>query len=137
VIPQAQLVHTHLEFDDFTDPFDARISLHEGDSLLGRMGMAGEYETSWKAESGTVSRAALYGVTNLYYGFQNGFHVAISGGEVTTQDDRLWGGIGLGGTYNWNNDTYSVYGEISGRTGLQNFGDSYSTTITFGGRVKL
>lgn len=136
-IPQAQLVHTHLEFDDFTDPFDARISLQKGDSLRGRIGSTGEYETSWKAEDGTASRATLYGIANLYYEFRNGFHVAISDGEVTTRDDRLWGGLGLGGAYNWNDDARSVYGEISARTGLQNFANGYSAAATFGVRVRL
>jgi type V secretory pathway adhesin AidA len=50
--------------------------------------------------------------------------------------DRLWAGIGLGGSYNWNDDKYSLYGEGSVNSSLKNFGDSYAYKGTIGLRVK-
>jgi hypothetical protein len=44
--------------------------------------------------------------------------------------------VGLGGTYNWNDDKYSVYAEVSANTSLQNFGDSHTVNGTVGLRVK-
>ena len=45
-------------------------------------------------------------------------------------------GLGIGGSYNWNNDTYSIYGEASVNTSLANFADSYTLNGTAGVRVK-
>jgi outer membrane autotransporter protein len=48
----------------------------------------------------------------------------------------LWGGLGLGGSYNWDNDKYSIYGEGSINTSLTSFADNYSYKGTLGFRVK-
>lgn len=60
----------------------------------------------------------------------------VSGTGFTSRNDRFWGGIGLGGSYNWNSDKYSLYGEGSINTSLANFGDSYAYKGTVGFRVK-
>ncbi|TWG65513.1 autotransporter outer membrane beta-barrel domain-containing protein [Aminobacter sp. J44] len=134
--PQAQLVYSRIDFDDFTDPFGATVALRDGDSLRARVGLAAEYETRWTAANGTKSRASLYGIANLYHEFLDGYRVAIADGEVTSRNDRLWGGIGVGGTLNWNDDRFSVYGEASVATSLEHFGDSHSVAGTIGLRVK-
>ncbi len=134
--PQVQLTYTNVRFDSFTDPFGARVSLRDGDSLRGRLGLATEYQTRWKEDDGTVSRFSGYGLANLYNEFLNGTRVSISGVDAVSRDDRLWGGLGLGGSYNWNDDKYSIYGEVSAQTGLAHFGDSVSIGGTLGLRVK-
>ena len=50
--------------------------------------------------------------------------------------DGLWGEAGLGGSYNWDDDKYSIYGEGSVMTSLADFGDSYALKGTAGFRVK-
>jgi type V secretory pathway adhesin AidA len=50
--------------------------------------------------------------------------------------EGLWGGVGLGGSYNWSDDKYSVFGEVSANTSLESFGDSYALNGTTGFRVK-
>ena len=62
--PQAQLVYSRIDFDDFTDPFGATVALRDGDSLRARVGLAAEYETRWTAAKGTKPRA-IYGIANL------------------------------------------------------------------------
>ena len=47
----------------------------------------------------------------------------------------MGGGVGLGGSYNWDNDKYSVYAEVSANTSLENFGNSYTVNGTVGLRV--
>ncbi|WP_416208071.1 autotransporter [Chelativorans sp. M5D2P16] len=51
-------------------------------------------------------------------------------------DDRTWAGVGLGGSYNWSDDRYSLHGEAVARTSLAELGDSYSFGGTVGLRVK-
>ncbi|GAA5543317.1 autotransporter outer membrane beta-barrel domain-containing protein [Brucella sp. NBRC 113783] len=83
-----------------------------------------------------IDRTYVYGIANLYYEFLDGTKVDVSGASFTSRNDRFWGGIGLGGSYNWNNDKYSLYGEGSINTSLANFGDSYAYKGTVGFRVK-
>ncbi len=134
--PQAQLIHSGIDFDTFTDPFGARVALLEGDSLRGRLGVAAELESRWLAEDGTTSRTHVYGIADLYHEFLDGYRVAVADGTFSSRDDRLWGGIGIGGTYNWANDNYSIFGETSVSTSLGEFGDSHQIAGTVGLRVK-
>jgi len=42
----------------------------------------------------------------------------------------------LGGSYNWNDERYSLYGEVAAKSSLKDFGDSYALSGTAGLRVK-
>jgi fibronectin-binding autotransporter adhesin len=42
LVPQAQLTYQNVDFDDFIDPDGVFVSLQDGDSLVGRLGMAVE-----------------------------------------------------------------------------------------------
>lgn len=136
VTPQAQLVYSSIDFDDFTDTFGASVSLDKGDSLQGRLGITLDHENSWQNASGTTNRAHVYGIANLYYEFLEGTKVDVAGISFASEKERLWGGVGVGGTYNWNDDKYSIYGESLINTSLSNFGDSYSLKGTVGFRMK-
>lgn len=138
--PQAQLVWSSVDFDGFTDAFDARVSPDDGDSLLGRLGVTWDDAVAWDAADGT-RRSHLYAIANLYYEFLDGTEVRVAGADGTgalgfaSADDRLWGGLGVGGTVNWRDDRLSLYGETSVNSSLENVGDSYSLDATIGLRV--
>lgn len=134
--PQAQLVYSNVDFDDFTDPFGARVSLERGESLQGGLGLTLDHEDSWQNDNGTLNRTHVYGIANLYYEFLEGTRVDVAGTGIASEKDRLWGGLGVGGSYNWNDDKYSIYGEGLVNTSLNNFGDSYSLKGTVGFRMK-
>ncbi len=136
ITPQAQLIYANVDFDGFTDPFGADVSLGTGDSLRGRLGISADREQSWQDKAGKTSRSHVYGIANLYYEILDGSSVDISGVKFETRPERFWGGIGIGGSYNWNDDKYSVYGEVSANTSLESFGDSYAFNGTAGFRVK-
>ncbi|WP_414463009.1 autotransporter outer membrane beta-barrel domain-containing protein [Hyphomicrobium sp. DY-1] len=136
LIPQAQLTYSNVNFDSFTDPFGARVSSNDGDSLDGRLGLALENGTAWRDASGAISRSSLYGIANLYYEFLNGTGATVSGTDISTEGERLWGGLGVGGTYSWADDKYSVYGEVLANTSLESFGDSNDYSATGGIRMK-
>ncbi|EEQ94358.1 autotransporter outer membrane beta-barrel domain-containing protein [Brucella intermedia] len=56
--------------------------------------------------------------------------------SFANSNERLWGGVGLGGSYNWDGDKYSIYGKGSVNTSLAEFGDSYCYKGNIGFRVK-
>ncbi|WP_454818611.1 autotransporter outer membrane beta-barrel domain-containing protein [Labrys neptuniae] len=134
VVPQAQLSWTHVDFSSFTDTLGNRVSLGDGDSVLGRVGVRVENLASWKGEDGETRRLQFYGIANLSYEFMGDTSVKIAGATVEQQDKRLWGEIGTGATYAWN-DKSSLYAEASYGHALAS-GDNYSAKGTVGFRYK-
>ncbi|OQM74225.1 hypothetical protein BFN67_05075 [Pseudaminobacter manganicus] len=135
--PQAQLVYSSVDFDSFTDPFGAGVTLDSGDSLRGRLGLAASYESAWLGDTGKISRSHVYGIANLYHEFLDGSVTDVAGIKFSNENERTWGGIGAGGSYNWNDDKYALYGEVSLNTSLSNFADSYTLNGTAGFRVRF
>ena len=136
ITPQAQLAYSSVDFDNFTDAFGAPVSLDQGESLKARLGISTDYEKRWIGEDGLVSRATVYSIANLYYDFLDGSKTNVAGVSFRSESTALWGGLGVGATYSWNSDKYSVYGEASIATSLSNFGDSHSLKGTVGFRVR-
>lgn len=135
--PQVQLAYSQVRFDRFTDIFGAQVSLPNAQSLLARLGLAATYETRWRAENGQTSATRLYGIANLYYEFLNGAAVEVSGERFAQRTDRLWAGLGLGANYSWNDGSYTLFGEASANTSLQQFGASYLISGKAGLRVRF
>ena len=133
--PQAQLTYSAVDFDDFVDPFGAAVSLGSADNFVGRLGISLDRQTEWQDSAGSTNRSHLYGIANLYYDFDGGSNVDVAGVGLESENDALWGGVGLGGSLNFADDKYSVYGEALAKTSLENFGDSYSVKGTVGFRV--
>ncbi|ESZ68131.1 autotransporter [Mesorhizobium sp. L103C119B0] len=134
--PQAQLAWSSVDLDAFTDAFGARVTPGTNDSLLGRLGLSLDHQTQWQDRTGRAGHTNLYGVANLYYDFEDGSSVDLAGTKLSSRDEQLWGGLGVGGTINWADDRFSVFGEAVARTGLKNFGDSHVLTGSLGLRVK-
>ncbi|WHS30085.1 autotransporter outer membrane beta-barrel domain-containing protein [Brucella sp. NM4] len=133
--PQAQLVYSRVDFDRFVDPFGSTVDLEDGDSLRGRVGLSLEKQRRWLDGEGKVSRLSLYGIGNVYNEFLGGTKVDLSGVDFRSRNERLWGGLGLGFTYNWSNDKYSLFGEVGSSTSFENFGDSYDVSASLGMKV--
>lgn len=136
VTPQAQLTYSDVGFAPFTDAFGATVSLDSANSLRGRLGFSVDRDQSWRNESGLTRRNNLYGIVNLYYDALDASNVDVSGVKFETRPQNISGGLGLGGSYNWNNDNYSVYGEAAVNTSLASFSKSYDMSATAGFRVK-
>ncbi|WP_245456191.1 autotransporter outer membrane beta-barrel domain-containing protein [Rhizobium leguminosarum] len=134
--PQAQLAYSSVRFDDFTDTYGAATSLDDGDSLTGRLGISADYDSDWKDGSGRTSRSKLYGIANLYYDFLEGSDVDVSGTSLVSENQALWGGLGMGGSLTWADDRYAVNGEAFARTSLKDFGDSNAIGAKVGFSVK-
>ncbi|WP_170990238.1 autotransporter outer membrane beta-barrel domain-containing protein [Aquamicrobium sp. LC103] len=136
VTPQAQLAYSRIDFDSFADSFGVEIGRDNGSSLQGRLGLTLDHESRWQNADGLTNRAHVYGIANVYYEFLDGTKVDVAGDNFHFEKDRLWGGLGAGGTYSWNDDTYSLYAEGLINTSLANVGDSYSLQGKVGFQVK-
>ncbi len=136
VTPQAQLTYSSVDFGSFYDKFGAEVSLDRGASLNGRLGMAVDREASWQADDGTATRLKLYGAANLYYEFLDGVSVNVAGSHFASRGDDLSAGLGLGGSYSWGDERYSVYGEMAAKSSLSGAGENFSQGGSLGVRVK-
>jgi fibronectin-binding autotransporter adhesin len=125
VTPQAQLAYTSVDFDDFTDPFGADVSLQKGESLKGRIGLAFSRDSFVAGES----RTHVYAVANLTYEFLGEQSVDVAGVNVTFEPQRFGGELGLGGTSEWAGGKYALQAEALGQT---SFEGSYGIKGTVG-----
>jgi fibronectin-binding autotransporter adhesin len=125
-----------VRFDSFTDAFGADVSLDDGDSLTGRLGISADFDSDWKDASGKTSHSTLYGIANLYYDFLDGSNVDVSRTSVVSENQALWGGLGLGGSLSWADERYAAHGEAFASTSLTDFGDSNNIGAKIGFSVR-
>jgi len=133
VTPQAQLSYSAIDYDDFTDGFGSSVSLIDAHVLRGRLGISADYEAGRTGQSGQAGRLHAYGIANLYHDFHPRSETRLSGVTLVNGQDALWGGLGFGGTYDWGDGKYALYGEVTADTSLHDFRDSHTLT----GRVGL
>lgn len=136
ITPQAQLAWSQVRFDAFTDQYGASVSRDNGNSLVSRLGVSLDHETRWTAGNGKTRRSHIYGITNLYYDFLHGTSARVADISVVSKEQALWAGLGVGASLNWDDDRYTVYGEVLARTSVQDFGDSNAIGARLGVRVK-
>lgn len=130
--PQIQMVYSKVDFDGFTDPNGAVVSLGLADSLRTRWGVSLDHQTL--DERGR--RTHLYGVANISYEWLDGTRVDVSGTPIANRNQRLWGELGVGGSYRLD-DRFMFYTEVSANTALRDFGSSYSLKGTVGLRISF
>ncbi|MEM8590381.1 MAG: autotransporter outer membrane beta-barrel domain-containing protein, partial [Pseudomonadota bacterium] len=110
LVPQAQITYQRVDFDDFTDPDGVRVALEDGDSLIGRLGVAFE-------NSGTIGSALVtgYAEANVLHEFLGDNQVdATAMGQRVALNQDLGGTsaeLGFGGTVEVANGV-SVFAEI-------------------------
>jgi fibronectin-binding autotransporter adhesin len=115
----------------------AAVSLDMSQSLKGRVGLTVDHQNDWQNASGSTRRTHLYGIVNLNYEFLDGTRTDVSGTRLANRDERLWTGLGLGGTLSMANGAYSLYTEASGDTAISDFGHSYNLKGTVGARLRF
>ncbi|WP_261527630.1 autotransporter outer membrane beta-barrel domain-containing protein [Burkholderia multivorans] len=134
--PQAQLVYSSVSFDGFTDPFGARVNSDKSESLTSRLGVSLNHSDVWNNRAGHAVRGNFYAIANLYYEFMGNTSVDVGSVPLSARGDRLWGGLGVGGSVNWKDGRYALYGELLAKTSLANPGHSYGYQGTVGARMK-
>jgi len=135
VTPQGQLAHSQVGFADFVDAFGTTVRLTDGSGLSGRLGISVDREDAGPSDN-RLARSHVYGIANLYYDFDNTTGVDVAGTALTASNDQFSGGLGVGGSYNWDGDSYSLHGEASFRTALSAPGDSYTLNANVGLRAR-
>ena len=120
--PQAQLVYSRTSFDSFVDA-QSNLVVQERSykSLEGRLGLALNYERSYLDNNGELRRNKLYGLVNYYHEFKGDSTISLSSVKYKSQVSDNWIGLAVGGSYNWNQDKYSFYGEVEYRGGIDHF----------------
>ena len=107
VAPQAQLIWSRVNFEDFVGPHGELVSLEDGDRTTGRLGL------SWEGEwQGTGGFGQFYGGMNLRSAVDGKTSVSVSGVSVVNKQDDLSVDGKLGVSYEWENG-YVVHGEVS------------------------
>lgn len=136
VTPQAQIAYSRVNFDSFTDIQNSKI-INEKDytGLEGRLGLALNYEKSHLNASGKVSRNKIYLLGNIRHEFKGDSTISISGVEYESKLNNTWVSLGIGGSHNWNEDRYSVYGEVSLASSTKKFGEEYELIGEIGLRI--
>ncbi|MBO9591225.1 MAG: autotransporter outer membrane beta-barrel domain-containing protein [Devosia sp.] len=137
VTPQAQLIYSALDYDDFTDVFGAAVALTNRTDLKARLGLSADYQTAWTDEAGQTSRLHTYGIANLYYDILPETATNLAGARLVREEEALWGGLGLGGTYSWADDKLALHGEAIVDTSLAGFGNSYHVSGTLGLNIRF
>jgi fibronectin-binding autotransporter adhesin len=135
LIPQAQVSYGRAAFNAFNDPYGAYVSVQQGKNLIGRAGVAVDYRSAWQGAHGAID-SHIYAIVNLYRDMEGATRVDVSGTGLASRNERLWGGLGVGGSLDWAAGRYSVYGEVQGKSGLSHFGDSHEVTGTIGFRMR-
>ncbi|MHC5306499.1 autotransporter outer membrane beta-barrel domain-containing protein [Bartonella sp. LJL80] len=137
IIPQVQLSYSTVDFDSFRDGLNTKVSLKNGDSLESRTGIAVSKNSAWRTTAGDDRRMSLYGVVNLYYEFLDGTEVEVSRTSFRNTNDDFQAGLSLGGSYNWQADKWSLYGEANVKSAFDNPDSNYSLNGTLGLRARF
>ncbi|MEX0446537.1 autotransporter outer membrane beta-barrel domain-containing protein [Xenorhabdus sp. SGI246] len=135
--PQAQLVFSSIDMNNFHDIFGAKVRFDQSRNMKLRLGATLDYSQKWRNDQSKDEKAAnLYGLFNIRQELQ-GSNDAVDVANVTFHggNDRTWGETGIGGSYSWNKGNSLVYGQTSVNTSLNNFADSYELSAKIGLRM--
>ena len=107
LIPRAGLVHSRVSLDDFEDVVGARMSLEEGRSLKGRLGLGVETKLNGSPEN------RLIGSLDVEHELKDETKVRVSGTELKATAKATWLRLGLDGVHSWGDGRYALQGGVS------------------------
>lgn len=67
----------------------------------------------------------------------DGTRAEVSATPIVRRDDRLWGELGIDGSYSWADGRFTLFSEMSASTALSNFGDSNGLRANAGFRMRF
>nr|WP_321509455.1 autotransporter outer membrane beta-barrel domain-containing protein [uncultured Celeribacter sp.] len=141
LVPQAQLSYARIWGGEFTDNQGTEVDLGTNDSLIGRLGLAYEYEYSegWlfgdRAAAGPQhQREKVYAIANILHDFSDDSSVSVGGADLAASGQDTWGEIGLGGSMTWDENKV-VYTEGSYRRAFDQGDDNWGASVEVGFRM--
>src|SRR5690606_41938026 len=81
--PQAQLSYSKVDFDGFADRFGAAVGLDRSEALQGRLGLSLDHKRQWTGQDGRPAQSHVYGLANLFYGFDAETEATVAGVAVS------------------------------------------------------
>ena len=136
--PQAQLTYSDLNLKDYTDFYDARVHHSNENDVLGRLGLATNYENAWQDAAGFTRKLDLYGMIGVQQNFTGNSNLILvsgtpfyTGGQAHTQLQ-----LTLGSTYSWNDGKYAVFGTVETSGATKNISDNYSLSGNLGFKIR-
>ena len=126
--PQAQLTYSGLNLKDYTDFYDARVHHSNENDVLGRIGLATNYENAWQDATGFTRKLDLYGMIGVQQNFTGNSNLILVSGTpfYTGEQARTQLQLTLGSTYSWNDGKYAVFGTVETNGATKNIRDNYS-----------
>jgi outer membrane autotransporter protein len=135
--PQAQVVYSRVNFQDFTDPYGTHVTDGNNGSTLIRVGISPEYQHAWSTKNETSS-LRVYGIANMEKAYSAATQVEVSNTPITRRGQTLWQSFGGGGELQMVNGKYQLYGEVSGKTALSSSPEkNYALNATVGIKMKF
>ena len=129
-IPRAGLVHSKVSLTDFTDlAGGSRVSLEDGRSLKGRMGVSVDVETKL---SGNSESSFLYSL-DVEHEFEDETKVSMTRGkrwDLASTAEATWVRAGVDVSHAWDDGRYTIQGGVSYAVGG-------SDSNEYGGGLKL
>src|SRR3546814_8733519 len=132
-----QLTWSDMGWDAFTERHGSRGANEYGKSLEVRAGISLNHQNRWQDSAGKSRRSHVYGIANLNYEFLDGTRADVSGARIAHQEERLWTGLGLGRSYSWADDRFTLYLEGSTNTAIHDFGDRSRLKGSAGFRMRV
>ncbi|MGL5388815.1 MAG: autotransporter outer membrane beta-barrel domain-containing protein [Serratia sp. (in: enterobacteria)] len=133
--PQAQIVWSRVDFDGFEDKFGTEVSLRDGDSLLARAGIRGDKRSEWQAQEGTTTRSNLHVNVDVYQEMAKGTSVNVADVRFSSRDARTQIALSAGGTLDWADGRYAVYGNVGIQASPHNPQENYGAGGNIGLRI--
>ena len=134
IVPQGQLTYSRADFDTFIGDFGETVTMGEGESLIGRLGVS--VDSKWSGANGIEND--LYGSFSLSKNFEPETSVDLAVINETAFG-RSTGAefieVALGGTYGLTNGSY-LYGNLNAAMAVSD-ADSTSFGASFGFRMEL
>lgn len=134
--PQAQIVWSRVNFDSFEDKFGTKVSLNEGESLLARAGIRGDKRSESQAQDGTKTRTNLHVNVDVYQELAKGTAVNVADVQFSSRDARTQIALSTGGTLDWSDGRYEVYGNVGVQASPHKPQDNYGVGGNIGVRVR-
>ena len=128
-IPRAGLVHSKVSLTDFKDADSAggsRVSLEDGRSLMGRMGVSVDVETKLSADS---ESRFLYSL-DVEREFKDETMVSVAGVDLASTAEATWLRAGMNVSHAWDDGRYTIQGGVS-------YATAGSDSHEYGGGLRL